>query len=159
MSEHIFEVKEVITRKPHHCWGCDIAYPANIRMNNVKAVQDGEFQNNYWCLNCQACINEAHGEDAVQAFPAGAWKEDWQYLDKDYNVVYKMTEKLYFCPKRHEINLEYKTCEIIGYSVLNNKTYHIKAVKYGYCEKCKYKPYFYYQCTAVGSKGAGNERQ
>jgi hypothetical protein len=47
ISEH-----NVITRKPHHCFGCTREYPVGTKMNYIVNVDD-VISGSYWCEICE----------------------------------------------------------------------------------------------------------
>lgn len=53
----VLESKEVITRKPHNCWGCTQKFPSKTKMKYHKEVDEGEFIISYWCDKCIEIMN------------------------------------------------------------------------------------------------------
>jgi len=44
--------KQVKTRKPHNCQGCDRTMPVGSAMEVVETVDYGDFCRTYWCYTC-----------------------------------------------------------------------------------------------------------
>lgn len=89
MTNHVFESKFVKTRKEHFCEGCAIKYKKGIRMFMIRQVYDGDFYITYLCLNC---FNVLEQKTWPEEFDTGGLQEDWEYLDKDYNLEYEKQE-------------------------------------------------------------------
>ena len=51
MSE-ILHWKEVKTRKPHRCFGCQKTYPAGTEMTHAAYADGGSVDGCYWCETC-----------------------------------------------------------------------------------------------------------
>lgn len=54
----VFRYKEVLTRKPHNCFGCMDVYPAKSKMYKNDGINEGnEIYSLYFCSICNAYIN------------------------------------------------------------------------------------------------------
>lgn len=54
----ILRSKNVITRKPHKCFGCMRTFPENTPMLFEAVAWDGTVDNNYFCASCQHVMSE-----------------------------------------------------------------------------------------------------
>ena len=61
----------VITRKPHHCWGCTIEYPANTKMRVEVDVDGGHINRSYWCQTCNDFIKTLDSWDCMDGWEYG----------------------------------------------------------------------------------------
>jgi len=55
--------KEVVTRKPHKCFGCAQEFPAGSKLNYCTTVDNGEFYHEYWCPVCEWVWGKYFGRD------------------------------------------------------------------------------------------------
>jgi len=61
----MFESQEVVTRKPHRCWGCNRVLPGGTKMQRQVDDEAGTLHATYWCLTCVevAGIDESYYGD------------------------------------------------------------------------------------------------
>jgi hypothetical protein len=76
------DVKHVVTRKAHKCYGCERTFEAGSRLQVVTTVDRSEISDTYWCAVCEAYWTEQgyHEEDAgspgdVKAADPSYWEE------------------------------------------------------------------------------------
>lgn len=58
MGVDTFKDKEVITRKPHNCWGCTDAIPIGTKINVTTSADTGKLTTAYWCKRCLDYMDE-----------------------------------------------------------------------------------------------------
>ena len=75
----IVKSKTVITRKPHHCWGCTKEYPAGSEMACVVSVDGGVIGRAYWCNSCNDFLRK-HGAEI------DPWNDGFCYGDLLYDM-------------------------------------------------------------------------
>lgn len=71
---YLFEQREVITRKPHNCWGCTEIIPIKTKVMCVTSVDAGEFVTSYWCDICDKFLRTLDYFDCENGFVYGELK-------------------------------------------------------------------------------------
>ena len=77
----ILKWKEVKTRKPHKCWGCDEEHPKGSKMISSTYVDGGEIHSSYWCATCVKYMDkywesdDECGEGDIKANDLEGWME------------------------------------------------------------------------------------
>lgn len=73
----------IITRKPHHCWGCAREYPAGSRMNYSVSKDGDKIYDAYWCEVCEKFMleNDRHFEE--ECFEYGDFLNFENYPERD----------------------------------------------------------------------------
>ncbi len=79
--------KQVKTRKPHRCWGCEREFPAGTIMQAITCVESGEpgdIHTSYWCPVCIAVVDEDWEEDGYSygQIRDGDWIQ-WEEMRKE----------------------------------------------------------------------------
>ncbi len=64
-------VKKVITRKPHHCWGCTALFPKGANLEICVSVDGGQIMSAYWCDTCVAFMHTLDLWDLQDGFDYG----------------------------------------------------------------------------------------
>lgn len=87
--ERVISEFYVKTRKPHHCWGCKIEYPAGTTMlRSVSADGGGGLTTCYWCYTCNKYLMEH--------------RDMWQDGDGfDYGDMYNFDDYIPYSPLQH----------------------------------------------------------
>jgi hypothetical protein len=74
--------KDVVTRKPHHCWGCTEEFPAGTKMGVVNDADMGTVKSCYWCCTCTDYITRyMHHDDVEDGFMYGELTRDESYYE------------------------------------------------------------------------------
>lgn len=83
----ILRWKEVKTRKPHRCWGCNHEYPAGSTMVSAAYADGGTAVSAYWCPVCQEYMHRysRYGEEACQGEIYSNDPEAWQKIREEIN--------------------------------------------------------------------------
>ncbi len=75
----VFNSKEVLTRKPHVCWGCAEHFPIKSRLIKVDGIDDNSLAYTiYWCRLCYGFLETLADNDGI-AF--GEFKSEYEYKD------------------------------------------------------------------------------
>jgi hypothetical protein len=54
----VISSNRVWTRKEHSCWACGLKLPKGSDMHSTVWVDGGDITRSYWCLPCNAFLNE-----------------------------------------------------------------------------------------------------
>jgi len=84
MSE-ILKSKNVITRKPHRCWGCAKTYPSGSNMSAVSCAEGGTVETIYWCPTCIEYMHRYfdYGDDINFGDILANDPEGWQQIKNE----------------------------------------------------------------------------
>lgn len=81
----ILRWETVITRKPHHCWGCGKTHPAGTSMINAAYVDGGSVSSCYWCDVCMTYMNRhfEYGDECGYAEIYANDKATWEQIQSE----------------------------------------------------------------------------
>lgn len=70
--------KQVATRKPHKCYGCQKEFPPQSQMRVLITANDGSVNSTYYCQHCDNHSKDWTIDDWESTLPGGIgyWKDD-----------------------------------------------------------------------------------
>lgn len=77
----ILQNKQVKTRKPHKCYGCQKEFPPQSQMRLITAIGDDKPQVAYYCQHCDNYSKNWTIDDWESTMPGdiGYWKNNQWY--------------------------------------------------------------------------------
>ena len=76
----ILDVRQVVTRKPHRCWGCGRRFPPGSSLQRVTDVEHGQFSRLYWCDVCREILAKYHHGDGFEMGDLKDEDPDWEAI-------------------------------------------------------------------------------
>lgn len=84
----ILSSKDVVTRKPHNCFGCNNTYPSKTIMSRQAVIDCGTVFTSYLCDTCQEVI--ARTFEYGDEFCAGdLYSGDTDYWEEIYRELHE----------------------------------------------------------------------
>ena len=71
------EIRRVVTRKAHRCWGCGEKFPLHTPLQVVSGVEDGHFFHSYWCPICEVVWTQLDSFERGEEFGMGELKDNY----------------------------------------------------------------------------------
>lgn len=80
----LIDSKNVVTRKPHSCWGCGEKFAKGSKLTRTTSADGGSVQSVYWCAICDEWwASFGYMDDDGIEFGSLVGDDEWKKLKKE----------------------------------------------------------------------------